>query len=217
MPAELAPSSAHHRCGECLRKGRLERAKGFEPSTPTLAGVRVDRCELRSVLGDDVAPMPATIPLPLCPHGPSRACRRRRQRPQRSSVPPPRLPPPLSASAPLCVRPVHRLRRRERSDRLERWALRRLGMASPKVSRTRPCPFPARRTRRHTMLPHRPGHDDFQPRTFFAGHHQPRVSTLVRSAAKSRGSPPTPGPRPARRATASPRPACGCSASARSP
>jgi hypothetical protein len=35
--AKPAPFSVGHRCGERGAKGRLERVKGFEPSTPTLA------------------------------------------------------------------------------------------------------------------------------------------------------------------------------------
>ena len=51
-PAEPAPFSAGHRHGECCAKSRLERAKGFEPSTPTLASLGLPfagvRCRPRS-------------------------------------------------------------------------------------------------------------------------------------------------------------------------
>jgi hypothetical protein len=58
---------------EWLGRNRLEQAKGFQPSTPTSARVSVGRGKLRSVLGDDVAPMPATVPLPLRHARPDRA------------------------------------------------------------------------------------------------------------------------------------------------
>ncbi len=210
--AKPAPSGADHHCRDWFGGSRLEQAKGFEPSIPTSARVSVGRGKLRSVLGDDVAPMPATVPLP-----------RRHARPGRAgvgatgsvpSVPAFRRhpPPPPSGSAPSIAfaAGTARIARNAGRPADRSWHPQRCrgrARAPPRPDE----PGPAR------CSPTGPAAPTSNPAHFFVRQHRPWLSGRAGAAAQSPASPPTPGRRPAPRATASPRPARGCSASGRSP